>query len=252
MKKRIESLIIFLGPTIIILVWYLLPELGIIKEFFLPKPSRVGKEFISLFIHKGIIRDIAYTLRRTMLGFIFAGLWGIPTGLFLGYYTKLYKSLEIIIDFFRSLPATALIPLSLIIFYSGETARVFIVLFACGLVLIVNSAYGVKNCNITKLQLADVMNATTMKKFYTVILWEAMPEIFAGLRICLSLSLILVVVSEMFIGTRIGLGQKIYDAQLMNHVAEMYGLIIVTGLIGYGINKFFILFEKRVIHWGGR
>jgi len=252
MNRRFERALIIIGPLIILVLWYILPKLGVIKEFFLPNPLRVCSELLTLFTQKRVLVDIGYTLYRAILGFFFAALWGIPAGLLLGYYAKLYRMFEVVIDFFRSLPATALIPLALIIFASGETARVFIVLFACGLVLIINSAYGVRSCNITRLQVAEIMRASTPQKFYTVIFREALPEIFAGLRVSLSLSLILVVVSEMFIGTRIGLGQKIYDAQLMNHIAEMYGLILITGLLGYCMNKFFVLFERHIIHWGGK
>ena len=252
MKRRVEQGIIIVGPLLIIIIWYILPKLGVIKEFFLPNPLRVGRELLTLFTGKRLLTDIGYTLYRTILGFSFAALWGIPVGLLLGYYAKLYRMFEVVIDFFRSLPATALIPLALIIFASGETARVFIVLFACGLVLIISSAYGVKSCNKTRLQVAEIMKANTMKKFRTVIFREALPEIFAGLRVSLSLSLILVVVSEMFIGTKVGLGQKIFDAQLMNRIAEMYALILIAGLLGYAINKLFLLSEKRIIHWTGK
>lgn len=249
MKKWIKKGIILIGPLIIIILWFILPNIGVINEFFLPNPLRVAKEISSLFTEKNILIDIGYTIYRTILGFFLASLWGIPTGLILGYSTKLYKTFEVVIDFFRSIPATALIPLALVIFATGEIARIFIVLFACGLVLLINSAYGVRNCNMTRLQVAEIVGANTLQKFYTVIFRETLVEIFAGLRISLSLSLILVVVSEMFIGTTVGLGQKIFDAQLMNHIAEMYGLILITGIIGYALNKVFVLVEGKIVHW---
>jgi len=59
-------------------------------------------------------------------------------------------------------------------------------------------------------------------------------------------------VVEMFIGTNVGLGHRILDAQLVYKIPEMYSAIIITGIIGFLINKLFILLEKRVIHWSGR
>jgi NitT/TauT family transport system permease protein len=159
---------------------------------------------------------------------------------------------EVVIDFFRSLPATALIPLALVIFSSSETARIFVVLFSCGLVLIINSADGVRGVNKTRIEVAEVLEASTLQKFRSVIFREALPEIFTGLRISLSLSLVLVVVSEMFIGTTIGLGKRLQEAQLFNHIAEMYGLVFITGMLGYGMNKGFTLLEQYFIHWRGR
>jgi ABC-type nitrate/sulfonate/bicarbonate transport system permease component len=252
MDRRVQRGLIAVGPLIVLTLWYVLPKLGLIQEFFLPSPLRVVRETMALVRQGEVLKDILYTVYRASLGFILAALWGIPVGLLIGYYKALYRMFEVVIDFFRSLPATALIPLALVVFVSGETARVFVVLFSCGLVLIINSAYGVKSANTTRLEVADLMRANTFQKFRTVIFREALPEVFAGLRISLSLSLVLVVVSEMFIGTRVGLGKKIQEAQTFNHIAEMYGLILITGIVGYVMNKGFTLLEKYFVHWRGR
>ncbi len=247
-----QAILITLGPLIILVLWYSAPKLGLVKEFFLPNPLRVVKETYALIQQGDIFQDIRYTLYRTSAGFLLAALWGIPVGLFLGYYGQAYRMFEVVIDFFRSLPATALIPLALVIFSSSETARIFVVLFSCGLVLIINSADGVRGVNKTRIEVAEVLEASTLQKFRSVIFREALPEIFTGLRISLSLSLVLVVVSEMFIGTTIGLGKRLQEAQLFNHIAEMYGLVFITGMLGYGMNKGFTLLEQYFIHWRGR
>jgi len=75
--------------------------------------------------------------------------------------------------------------------------------------------------------------------------------VVAGWRITLSLSLIIIVVSEMFIGTRSGLGMRIYDYHLMFRSAEMYASILVVGLMGYALNKAIELAERRFVHWTG-
>ncbi|HIH20405.1 TPA: ABC transporter permease, partial [Candidatus Micrarchaeota archaeon] len=76
--------------------------------------------------------------------------------------------------------------------------------------------------------------------------------IFAGLRIALSLGLIVAIVTEMFIGTTVGLGRRIIDAQLVYRVPEMYAAIILTGILGYVLNRLFLWYERRTIHWSGR
>lgn len=81
---------------------------------------------------------------------------------------------------------------------------------------------------------------------------DALPQIVIGLKVGLSLSLIAVVVSEMFIGSNTGLGQKIYDSYLTYEIAYLYAWLIVTGMAGYLLNKLFSLVERRVVHWMGR
>jgi len=85
-----------------------------------------------------------------------------------------------------------------------------------------------------------------------VILPDALPYITAGLRTALSLTIIIVVILEMFIGRIRDWGHLIYNAHMTYQIPEMYATIVITGLIGYGMNKGFIKLEEEVIHWGGR
>ena len=79
-----------------------------------------------------------------------------------------------------------------------------------------------------------------------------LPQTFIGLRTALSLSLIVIVVTEMFIGTNIGLGRRIIDAQYVYNIKEMYAAIFITGLLGYLLNALVLLLERRLIHWAGK
>ena len=79
-----------------------------------------------------------------------------------------------------------------------------------------------------------------------------MPQIFSGFRVAISLSLIIVIVTEMFIGTEAGLGKRIIDAQLVYQTADMYAAILMTGVIGFILNKIMMLVENKVVHWKGK
>jgi NitT/TauT family transport system permease protein len=94
--------------------------------------------------------------------------------------------------------------------------------------------------------------ATNYQQFTKVILPETLPQVFVGLRTAVSIALILVVVTEMFIGTTLGLGYRIYNDQLMYKTSEMYALILLVGIIGYVLNQCFALAEKKLVHWGGK
>jgi NitT/TauT family transport system permease protein len=81
---------------------------------------------------------------------------------------------------------------------------------------------------------------------------ESLPQTFIGLRSGISISLVIVIVAEMFIGTEQGLGKRIIDAQQILNVKDMYASILVTGILGYFLNMLFLLVEKRFIHWSGK
>jgi NitT/TauT family transport system permease protein len=66
-----------------------------------------------------------------------------------------------------------------------------------------------------------------------------------------SLSLIVIIVTEMFIGTTIGLGKLIIGFQYNYNIPGVYAVILLTGIIGYLINAIFVIAEKRFVHWTG-
>ena len=81
---------------------------------------------------------------------------------------------------------------------------------------------------------------------------SAVPTIVAGLRLAISLGLVVVLVTEMFTGTTAGLGKRIYDTGLVYEIPTMYAVITVAGLLGFILNKAIVILERRIAHWSGQ
>ena len=176
----------------------------------------------------------------------------VPLGVLLGSNEKAYRSVEFLIDFFRSTPSSALIPLFLMIFGVTDINKVAIAAFAAVLVILFNSAYGVMNARKQRVMAAKVMGASRWQIFRDVLFWESLQPTFVGLRSGVSMALVIVVVAEMFIGSDNGLGHRIIDAQQVLNVRSMYAAILAAGVLGYALNILFLLTEKKVVHWSGR
>ena len=242
----------FIGPLALLLIWYLISTFQWVNPFFLPSPWNVFLELKELLFSQGVYTHLWKTLYRMFSGYILAILLGIPLGMMVGYWEKAYNSLEFVIEFFRGFPATSLFPLFMLAFGIGDAAKIAIVVFSCSLIITINTLYGVRNSSKTRQMVAETMKASNTYIFARVILPDALPYITAGLRTALSLTLVIVVILEMFIGTDKGLGHLIYNAHMTYQISQMYATIILTGLIGYGMNKGFIKLEEEIIHWGGR
>jgi len=243
---------IIIGPIVLLIIWGIIHYTGLINQVLLPSPIAVAKAVIAEFSHGKLLQDLVATIIRFLWGFLSAAIVGIILGVILGYYEKLYSSVEVIIDFFRSVPATALFPLFMLFFGVGDFAKISVVFFSCSLIILINTAYGVKNASLLRIRLARVLRANRNQLLFKIILPDSLPHIFAGLRIGISFALLVVVVTEMFLGTLIGLGHRIIDDQLIYKVPEMYAAIIVTGILGYILNKGFVYFEHRIVHWSGK
>jgi len=240
------------GPIFLIVIWCSLSYAGVVNTLFLPQPHNVVISIYSLFSSGPIYIDLFKTIYRVSLGFIVGLFLGVPLGLLMGSSQEIHDSLEIVVDFFRSLPALALFPLFLIIFGIGDKAKIAMATWATALIVLINTMYGVKGCKQTRIMVAKTMKASRWQIFSKVIFPDALPEIFAGIRIAISLALIVVIVAEMFTGTKWGLGQRIYNTSLLYKVSQMYAAIIITGLLGYFLNKLFMTIERKVVHWAGK
>jgi NitT/TauT family transport system permease protein len=241
-----------IGPIFLIILWVIVSKLQLIDKFFLPDPLTVFKKLGELFITATILPDMFATLGRVALAFTIAVIIGLPLGLFLGWSQKLYRSFEFVIDFFRSTPPTALFPLFLLVFGITDNSKIAVAAFSSMMLIIFNTAYGVMQAKKSRVLAAKIMGASKFQIFKWILFWESLPQTFIGLRSAVSISLIVIIVTEMFIGTSVGLGRMIIDSQITYEIPAMYAVILLTGIIGYLLNLIFLLIEKKVLHWIGK
>ena len=243
---------IFLGPIILVGLWSAVTVTGVIKPLFLPPPWQVISALYSLAANGPLWGDLGATLYRTVGAFLIAAVAGLIVGVALGTWQKLYESLEIVFDFFRSMPSPALIPLAMLLFGLGNLSRISVAAFTCALINAVQAAYAVRSIPRYRVLAARLSGAKGLFLVSHVLVPSVIPGVMTGWRITLSLSLIIIVVTEMFIGTSTGLGMRINDFHLMFRSSEMYAMILVVGLTGYALNKALEIVEKRFVHWAGR
>ncbi len=196
--------------------------------------------------------DFMKTVYRTAAATAIAAVVAIPLGILLGSAERLYRSLEFVIDFFRSTPASAMFPLFLVLFGVGDETKISVAAFGAMLVILFNVAYGVMNARKTRLLAAKVMGASRLRVLYDVMLLESLPQTFVGLRNGVSLALVIIVVAEMFIGSQDGLGHSVFEAQQLLEMPRMYAAIFAAGTLGYGLNLMFLMVERRFVHWTGK
>ncbi len=242
----------FIGPVVLFIVWDLAVRLGFIKAILLPPPLDALGALASGLAGGPLLTDFAVTVWRTLQAFLIAAVVGVPLGVLLGSSEKAYRSVEFLIDFFRSTPSSALIPLFLMIFGVSDVNKVAIAAFGALLIVVFNSAYGVMNARKQRVMAAKVMGATRWQVFKDVLIWESLQPTFVGLRSAVSMALVIVIVAEMFIGADSGLGNRIINSQQVMNVRDMYASILAAGALGYALNILFLMAERRIVHWSGR
>lgn len=240
------------GPVILFIVWDFVVRFGFIKPILLPPPAATIETLVTGLLGGPLLADFLVTVKRTLQAFAIAAVVGVPLGVVLGSNEKAYRSVEFLVDFFRSTPSSALIPLFLMIFGTSDVNKVAIAAFGALLIVVFNSAYGVINARKQRVMAAKVMGATSWQTFRDVLVWESLQPSFVGLRSAVSMALVIVIVAEMFIGADSGLGNRIINSQQVLNVKSMYASILAAGALGYALNVLFLVAERRIVHWSGR
>lgn len=240
------------GAIGFVLLWQIAVWARIADPVLLPSPAEAFNDTWRALSRGSLAHDTWRTVQRTALAFLLASAIGVPLGVALGAKEKVYRSVEFVIDFFRSTPASALFPLFLILFGTGENTKIAVAAFGAALVILFNAAYGVMNARRTRVLAARIMGASGPRIMLDVLVWEALPQILVGMRAGISLALVIVVVAEMFIGSTDGLGHRVINAQMLFESGLMYGVIFIAGALGYALNLLFLLVEKRFVHWAGK
>ena len=250
-SDKADAFLPVLGVVGLVAIWSLVTWRQWVDPVLLPSPvATFGSLWSGMEGTLGF--DFLKTVYRTAAATLIAAVIAIPVGIVLGSSERLYRSLEFVIDFFRSTPASAMFPLFLVLFGVGDETKIAVAAFGAILVILFNVAYGVMNARKTRLLAAKVMGASRWRVLFDVMLLESLPQTFVGLRNGVSLALVIIVVAEMFIGSQDGLGHSVFEAQQLFDMPRMYAAIFAAGALGYGLNLLFLLIERRFVHWSGK
>ena len=240
------------GPLLLLLLWWVGSASGLLNSKLIPEPGATLATTWQALVSGSMGHDLKQTLMRVVYAFAFAAGLGVPIGILIGAKERIYRSVEFLIDFFRSTPSTAMFPLFMLIFGLGEEGKIALAAFAAFLIIVFNVAYGVLNARKTRILAARSMGASSLRIFGDVIFLETLPQTFVGLRAGVSIALVVVVVAEMFIGGVDGMGHRIIEDQYSYNLKDMYGSLLVSGAFGYGLNYLFLLIERYFVHWAGK
>jgi NitT/TauT family transport system permease protein len=234
-----------IGPLLLIIAWQMLLTVNADFARFLPSPLATAREAANLLGSAAFGADFLATFGRWAGGFVLAVCIGAPTGLILGASTWMGNAFGILVDFFRSLPVTASFPIFLVFLGIGNAAMIAMVCFSTIFIQMMHAMIGVRTAPAARRIMARSFGATDMQIFFRIRSMEAVQQVIIGMRTTLSLSLIVAIVSEMFIGADHGMGQRLYLSYQLQSLAKLYAIVLMVGLLGYAANILFSFVERR-------
>jgi ABC-type nitrate/sulfonate/bicarbonate transport system permease component len=238
-----------------IAVWQIVTTLA--EAPYFPTPETIGKTMVDLWLSgpasqlwlsDSVFHDVVPSLLRLLGGWAAAGAVGIVLGLMLGRSDKLHDYFSPTISFLRSIPPPALLPVFLVLFPIGTPMQLATIIFGVIWPVLLNTIDGAHTLDETVVETTRSMRLSKTRFLSTVVLPAALPKIFAGLRVSLSLALILMVISEL-VGSTNGIGYQMILAQRNFSLPEMWAGIVLLGILGYVLNVLLLVIQNRVIGW---
>ena len=136
-KRAIELAI---GPLLLFALWWIAFKGQLVNKDLLPSPVDTLRDTAISIAAGKMTGDFLHTMVRVGYAILIAVVAGVPVGIVLGAKSAIYRSVEFLVDFFRSTPATAMFPLFLLLFGLGDFAKIAVAAFAAWLVIVFNVA----------------------------------------------------------------------------------------------------------------
>ncbi|HRF07577.1 MAG TPA: ABC transporter permease [Xanthobacteraceae bacterium] len=214
----------------------------------LPLLQNIAAGYIRLWHGDLLFSAIIPSLSRLAIGFLMAVAAGCVLGLMLGYLKGLDPWIRPVLEYLRFIPAVAILPAALLLFGPTDTMRIFVIAFGSVFPVLLAAIDGARRVEPLLLDVARVERLTIPERLFRVVLPASMPSIFAGVRIALSIALVMMVISELIAADN-GLGFYILRNQRLFQTANVYAGVLTIGTIGLVLTLSLLAIEKRVLAW---
>ncbi|MDA0643471.1 ABC transporter permease, partial [Nonomuraea ferruginea] len=214
-------------------------------------PVEVAARGVELVADGTLTNDMLASLRRVFTGFALGTLLAIPVGFLMGWYATARALIEPYVQFFRTIPPLAIIPLAILLMGIGETPKVFVIFLAAFLSSVVSTFQGVLDVDKTLINAARVLGASDRTIFLKVVVPASTPFIIVGMRIGLGAAWGTLVAAEL-IAAQEGLGYRMQQAQLYYDLPTIFVGLISIGVLGLIMDRLLLLAERRFTGWQER
>ena len=220
---------------------------------FFSGPVKVVQAFMRLAVHGDTFGNSLWThswasIHRVLVGFGLGVLGGVPLGLLMGLYPKLYARTRAVLEPFRFIPPIAWIPLA-IIFFSGLTRFAFLILLGAFFPIFTSTLVGVARVEPIHRKVGVVYGAGKFWILCHVVVPTVMPDILAGMRVGLGAAWLTIVAAELAGGISTGLGRMMTNYAELVQVPEVIVGMLLIGFIGFLMNEILLLIEKYLFRW---
>jgi ABC-type nitrate/sulfonate/bicarbonate transport system permease component len=236
------------GLAGLVILVQILPYTGIVSTNYLPPSTDIGRALATELNDRAFWRALGSTMSGWAIGLAIAVGAGVVLGIVIGAIPALRAVTASTIEFMRPIPSVALIPLAVLMFGTELGSTLLLVVYASFWQILIQVIHGVQDVDPVAEETARSYGLGILARIRHVLWPTALPYVMTGIRLAAAVALVLAITAELIIGAP-GLGNRIAVAQTSNAVPTMYALVVVTGLLGVGINVLARTVERRILAW---
>jgi ABC-type nitrate/sulfonate/bicarbonate transport system permease component len=242
----------FIPLAVLVVLWQIATTVA--PSPFFPPPVDIAENLVKLlFGGDAVFTEVFYndflsTVGRMLAGYAIGAAWGVVVGTAMGLSQGSRETVTPIVEFLRSIPATATLPLFIILLGGGDDMRIIFIAYGVSWFVLINTASGVGSIHRTMLDLGRVFKISPARRLFSIVLPAASPKIFAGLRIASTAALLLAIVSEFILASN-GIGFQLIQAQGRFQLLNMWSWMLALAILGLLINFLLDAVENRVLAW---
>lgn len=234
-----------LFPVAFVLFWQFQAARGALPAY-LPAPSIVAAQWLNMALSGELLQHTQISLLRSLSGFAIGALFGCTVGLLAAAFRAVNNFYEPIISLTYPVPKVAALPIIFAWFGIGEVSKIVTITISVFFPLYVSMLAGAQSTPRVHIWAARNMGATPLQIIYKVLLPNALPQVFNGLRVGLGLSFVVMFVSEMVASQR-GLGHLVAFAEDNLRIDLMFVALVTIGIIGFAMDRLLLAVRRRVL-----
>lgn len=236
------------GVLLALVVWQILTATKVLDPVAVPKATSALSTLWTSLGTGHLWTGVGQTMEGTAIGFGLGVVLGIGVGVVIGLSDIAHRSTFLTIEFLKTIPVIAVLPLAVLLFGTTLKMKVLLVTFGVFFPMVIQTSYGVRSIDPVVDATAQTFGITRLHRFFSVTLPSAAPFIATGMRLAAAAALLLDVLAEIVAGGS-GVGLQILQGEAGGDIAYTYALIVLVGIIGVIIVLSLTAIERRVMHW---
>lgn len=230
----------------LLLIWHVVTYFSLVPRTFVPSPVAVYGKITTGFIDGMLLEQTTNTVLSMLFGWFTCSLLGIVLGCIIGVWPFARRAIAPVLEIFRPMPPAAVIPVAIAIFGLSREMSLAVIVFGAVWPALLATVHGFASIEPRLQEVGRALEISPLSFIWKIALPNATPDIIAGMRLSMVISLVLAVITDMITG-QVGLGSLVVLASRTFDMAGLFAGLVLLSLIGFTSNGVLQLAERRLL-----